>query len=484
MDAYRATIDETADMLADRVRDLRQPYSGASLAELRDLVDGVDLDTPLGSTGAALHEVGKLYLDHAIWFHEPTYLAHLNCPVALPAISAELLLAAVNTSVDTWDQSATGTLIERRMIDWTTARIGFGPTADGVFTSGGTQSNLHGLLLAREAALAGSTDRAADLPRLRILATTESHFSVGKSAGVLGLARDAVVPVATDGTGRMDPEALVDTVEELRDSGLLPMAVVATAGTTDLGCVDPLRAIGVACRHQRVWLHVDAAYGCGLLVSRRRRHLIDGIELADSVTVDFHKSFFQPVSSSAILVADGSTMRRIAVHADYLNPRTATVPNQVDKSLQTTRRFDALKLWMTLRTMGADQLGEMFDTVVDRAQETFRRLTADPDFEVAAVPTLSTVLFRYRPPWLTADDCDRLMPRLRARLFDSGVAIIAGTTLGRHYWLKFTLLNPDTNGEHIRSVLELIRRTARDLLDEEWDCDPAIEPATVAAGGA
>ena len=117
------------------------------------------------------------------------------------------------------------------------------------------------------------------------------------------------------------------------------------------------------------WLHVDAAYGGGLLVSLRRRHLLAGIERADSVTVDFHKTFFQPVSSSAIVVRDGATLAHVTHHADYLNPRTAVTPNQVDKSLQTTRRFDALKLWMTLRTMGPDLLGRYVDTVVELAAE-------------------------------------------------------------------------------------------------------------------
>ena len=479
LDEYRSSIDRTAAVLTERVRTLRRPYSGASLEQLQAMVDQVDIDSPLGSTGAALHEVAGLYLDHAVWFHEPTYLAHLNCPVAIPALSAELLLAAVNSSVDTWDQSTAATLIERRMIEWTAGRIGFGPGADGVFTSGGTQSNLHALLLAREECLAGIPgDRSAAFTRLRILATTESHFSIAKAAGLLGLPAEAVVPVATDGTGRMDPDALARTIDELRSTDLSPMAVVATAGTTDLGSIDPLGPIGALCQDRGVWLHVDAAYGCGLLVSTRRRHLIDGIQRADSVTVDFHKSFFQPVSSSAIVVRRGETMRRIAVHADYLNPSTARVPNQVDKSLQTTRRFDALKLWMTLRTVGADEIGAMFDRVVDLAQEAYRRLCDDVDFEVAAEPTLSTVLFRYRPPWLDVADCDRLLPRLRARLFADGSAIVAGTTLGGHHWLKFTLLNPDTTGEHLGLVLDLIRQAGQDLLDAEWD--PA---AIVAAPG-
>jgi L-2,4-diaminobutyrate decarboxylase len=449
LDAYTSAVWHASALLADRVKAVRQPYSGASVAELREQVDAVDLDRPLGDTGAALHEVARLYLDNAVWFHEPAYVAHLNCPVAIPALSAEVLIAAVNSSVDTWDQSTAGTLIERRLIDWTAGRIGFGPAADGVFTSGGTQSNLQGLLLAREVTGGG-----------RIFATTESHFSVAKSAGILGLGADAVIGVGTDGSGRMDPAALAAAI---KDAGGIPMAVVATAGTTDLGRIDPIDAIADVCERHQIWLHVDAAYGCGLLASQRRRQLLDGIERADSVTVDFHKSFFQPVSCSAIVVRRGETLRRIAVHADYLNPRAATVPNQVDKSLQTTRRLDALKLWMTLRAMGSDRIGEMFDAVVDRAHEAHRHLLDDPDFEALAPPTLSTLLFRFRPAGLSVPACDALIPRLRQRLFHGGRAIVAGTTVGGHHWLKFTLLNPNTTMDDLRDVLELIREIGRDL---------------------
>ncbi|MGO4428706.1 aspartate aminotransferase family protein, partial [Streptomyces sp. MCAF7] len=174
--------------------------------------------------------------------------------------------------------------------------------------------------------------------------------------------------------------------------GLVVMAVVATAGTTDFGSIDPLPEIADLCARAGAWLHVDAAYGCGLLVSPRRRHLLDGIERADSVTVDYHKSFFQPVSSSAVLVRDRTTLSHATYHADYLNPAHSAerlIPNQVDKSLQTTRRFDALKLWLTLRVMGADAVGELFDEVVDRAAEAWRLLDADPRYEVVTRPQLS-----------------------------------------------------------------------------------------------
>ncbi|WP_444978837.1 pyridoxal phosphate-dependent decarboxylase family protein [Actinoplanes couchii] len=465
LDAYTSGVWHASALLAGRVKAVRQPYSGATVPELQEQVDAVDLDRPLGDTGAALHEVARLYLDNAVWFHEPTYVAHLNCPVAIPALSAEVLISAVNSSVDTWDQSTAGTLIERRLIDWTAGRIGFGPGADGIFTSGGTQSNLQALLLAREEALE-SRNRAASLERLRIFATTQSHFSVSKSAGILGLDADAVIGVATDHTGRMDATALAVAIDDARRDGGIPMAVVATAGTTDLGRIDPVAEIAEICERQGIWLHVDAAYGCGLLVSPRRRHLLDGIERADSVTVDFHKSYFQPVSSSAIVVRRGETMRRIAVHADYLNPRTAALPNQVDKSLQTTRRFDALKLWMTLRTMGSDQIGDMFDTVIDRAADVHALIEADSDFEALAEPTLSTVLFRFRPAHLSVAECDDLMPRLRQRLFYGGRAIVAGTRIGGHYWLKFTLLNPNTTMDNLRDVLDLIRGIGREMTGE------------------
>ncbi len=281
----------------------------------------------------------------------------------------EAVLSAVNSSLDTWDQSAGGTLIERRLIDWTTERIGLGPAADGIFTSGGTQSNLQALLLAREEAKV----RPEHFTRLRIFTSECSHFSVQKSAKLLGLGADAVISVPVDRDKRMQTVALARALEQCVAEGAVPMAVVATAGTTDFGSIDPLPEIAALCEQFATWMHVDAAYGCGLLASRERGGLLEGIAHADSVTVDYHKSFFQPVSSSAVLVRDRATLRHATYHAEYLNPRRMAeerIPNQVDKSLQTTRRFDALKLWMTLRVMlGADGIGELFDEVCDLAAE-------------------------------------------------------------------------------------------------------------------
>ncbi|MDQ0842933.1 aspartate aminotransferase family protein [Streptomyces sp. V1I6] len=461
---YRRSVTEGVERVANRLATTRRPFTGVTPDQLAPVVSAIDLDRPLNDASAALDELEDVYLRDAVYFHSPRYLAHLNCPVVIPAVLGEAVLSAVNSSLDTWDQSAGGTLIERRLIDWTAQRIGLGPAADGVFTSGGTQSNLQALLLARQEA------KTTDLAKLRIFSSECSHFSVQKSATLLGLGPEAVVSIPVDRDKRMQTLALAAELERCRAEGLVPMAVVATAGTTDFGSIDPLPKIAELAGLYETWMHVDAAYGCGLLASPTRRHLLDGIEHADSVTVDYHKSFFQPVSSSAVLVRDAATLRHATYHADYLNPRRTVeerIPNQVDKSLQTTRRFDALKLWMTLRVMGADGVGQLFDEVCDLAAAGWELLAADPRYDVVVQPQLSTLVYRYIPRSVTDPALiDRANLYARKALFASGEAVVAGTKVGERQYLKFTLLNPETTTEDIAAVLDLIAGHAEQFLGE------------------
>ncbi|MFH9082950.1 lysine decarboxylase DesA [Streptomyces sp. NPDC017673] len=469
---YRRSVTEGVERVAAKLATTDRPFTGVTVDALSPAIDAIDLDRPLGDTLAVLDELEDVYLRDAVYFHHPRYLAHLNCPVVIPAVLGEAVLSAVNSSLDTWDQSAGGTLIERKLIDWTAARIGLGPAADGVFTSGGTQSNLQALLLAREEAEPGR-EGGDSLGRLRVFTSEVSHFSVRKSAKLLGLGPDAVVTVPVDHDKRMQTVALAHELERCRQDGLIPMAVVATAGTTDFGSIDPLPEIAGLCAQYGVWMHVDAAYGCGLLASLKYRDRIDGIERADSVTVDYHKSFFQPVSSSAVLVRDAATLRHATYHAEYLNPRRMVrerIPNQVDKSLQTTRRFDALKLWMTLRTMGADGIGQLFDEVCDLAREGWKLLAADPRYDVVVEPSLSTLVFRYVPAAVTDPaETDRANLYARKALFASGDAVVAGTKVGGRHYLKFTLLNPETQTADIAAVLDLIAGHAEQYLGESLD---------------
>ncbi|MGW6573295.1 pyridoxal phosphate-dependent decarboxylase family protein [Streptomyces sp. NPDC054945] len=480
-DLYRRSVTEGVERVAAKLATTERPHTGISVDELAPVINGIDLDKPLADAAAVLDELEDVYLRDAVYFHHPRYLGHLNCPVVIPAVLGEAILSAVNSSLDTWDQSIGGTLIERRLIDWTTERIGLGPAADGIFTSGGSQSNFHALLLARDEACRLVMKKALDegreltkaelLPKLRIFTSEASHFSVQKSAAMLGLGYEAVICVPVDRNRRMDTAVLALELEECASEGLFPMAVVATAGTTDFGSIDPLPEIARLADEHSAWMHVDAAYGCGLLASPTRRHLLDGIERADSVTVDYHKSFFQPVSSSAMLVRDRDTLKHATYHADYLNPRRMAeerIPNQVDKSIQTTRRFDALKLWVTLRVMGADGIGSLFDEVIDLAAAGWDIIDADPRFEVVVKPQISTLVFRYVPEGgdIRADLVDEANLHARKALFASGEAVVAGTKVDGKQYLKFTLLNPQTTTADIAAVLDLLAAHAEQFLGE------------------
>ena len=468
LDLFRDQVDQAADAVAAAMRRAKHVHSGVLPGELAPDFDRLDLDETCDDMGAALAELRRLYLDHAVYFHHPRYAAHLNCPVLVPSIAAEVVLSAINSSLDTWDQSAGATFIEQKLIAWTAERAGLGEAADGVFTSGGTQSNLMAMLLMRDGWCARQyghgTVQKQGLPaaasRLRVFVSEVSHFSLSKAAALLGMGHDAIVAVPCDAARRMDIDALKTAIADCRANGDVPIAVVATCGTTDFGSIDDMQTIGDVCRAEKLWMHVDAAYGCGLLVSNRHGHKRAGIDNADSLTVDYHKAFFQPVSCSAFIVRRGADLGLITHHADYLNPveaAAAGTPDQVNKSLQTTKRFDALKLWLTLRTLGADTVGEAFDGAVALARATYELMLAEPRLELLHRPELSTIVFRYRPCLTTSEaELDTLNASIRSQLARDGEAMIAATKVDGRRYLKFTLLNPATTVAQMGEIVDLI----------------------------
>lgn len=474
-DTVHVYEDESRDAIsrvANRLASVNAPTTGPTPQELKERIDLVDLHQPLGSTQDSFTELNELYLNDAVYFHDPKYAAHLNCPVVIPAVAAENFVTSINTSMDTFDQSAGATLIERKLIEFTAELIGFdaGQT-DGIFTSGGTQSNLQAMLIARNAATAKLHGALPErLANLRIYCSEDAHFSIRNAAMLLGLGYDAAVAIPTDAQHRMDVQALRRQLDADRAAGLVPMAISATSGNTDFGAIDPLLQLRAIATEVGAWFHVDAAYGCGLLVSSAHRHRLDGIELADSVTVDYHKSFFQPIGSSALVLRSAAAMESIAHYAEYLNPRAEAeaTPNQVAKSLQTTRRFDALKLWVTLRSLGAQRLGDMFDQVIALAEDAQQEVAMRAQLHMAADVQLSTLVFSFEDPQHPLDlaEHNALANQIRQRLYASGKAMIAATTVKGKRLLKLTLLNPNTTLTDISEILDAICRIGSAILAE------------------
>ncbi|MCW3464206.1 pyridoxal phosphate-dependent decarboxylase family protein [Chitinophaga nivalis] len=467
LEEYLTALGAAGERVAGFLRNNVHPFSGIRPATLLASFKEVDFDTPLPDYDALLDEVQQLYIQHATAFHLPQYIAHLNCPVLIPALAAEVIISAINSSQDTYDQSAGGTFMERRLIDWTGEQIGYSQQCDGVFTAGGSQSNLMGLLLARDyyavhhlhhnIKLYGCPPEAG---RFRIFVSEKAHFSNHKNAGILGLGEKSIVSIPTDTRFRMDAVQLETAIRQELAQGNIPIAIVATAGTTDFGNIDPLQEIARIAREYSIWYHIDAAYGCGLLLTDKYRHLLHGAEQADSITIDYHKSFFQPISSSAFIVKDKLHLNLIKHHADYLNPPEQdydALPAQINKSIiQSTRRFDALKLWCTLRLMGREKLGKYTEIIIETTQQAAVLIAADPEFDLLSDSDLGILVFRYHPAQTAIDLC-ALNQYIKQSLFFNGEIIVASTKVKGAFYLKFTILNPLTTLTHIREILAAIK---------------------------
>ncbi len=472
-DSYQQLIAQVAALAASCLPD--QPYSGKNAAALAELLNA-DVLPQTGSTGEAVFGKLRSIIANSVVVTHPHTVAHLHCPPLLSALAGEVVISMLNQSMDSFDQAPVATVLEQQVIRWLCGEAGLPETADGTFTTGGTQSNYLGLLLARDAFLTSQWNWSAQksgLPpearRLRILCSEVAHFTVEKSASQLGLGTDAVVRVETDEQFRMNPEALRKSLEALRAQGLLPFAIVATAGTTDFGSIDPLREIAHLARDAGAWLHVDAAYGGALLFSHRHRNQLAGIDAADSLSIDFHKLFWQPIPCSAFLLRDQRHFESMKLHADYLNPESHEnqgIPDLVTRSLLTSRRFDALKLWVSLQTLGRDKLGAMIDKTIDLAAYAASIVRRAVKLELLSEPSLSTVLFRYVPSRDQVDR-DRLNAQLRQRLFDRGMAVIGDTRVRGRRWLKFTCMNPTVTEPQLQHLVRIITEHGEQL-EREW----------------
>ena len=464
----RDTVTSLLDVLI--ATDRRPTFPATAASDLRTAAAAID---PLPDEGRSIDEVmaevGPTVLGRGVRTNDPLCAAHLHPPPLLAAAAAELAIGVTNQSMDSFEQSPAATYVEERLIARLNALLGMPSPSSGVLTSGGTASNLLGLLLARTAANDASDGLPESAQTWRILTSDTAHASIGQAADVLGLGCASVALVGTDHAGRMDPRALDRTLDELVRDGQRPIAITATAGTTDSGAIDPLDAIADRAQQYGLWLHVDAAVGSGLALSDRLRSMLAGIERADSVTADLHKLWWQPIGASALLVGDGASFDGLREPADYLNrAEDADVLNLVDRSLDTSRRFDALKVLISLQVVGRLRLASYVEHLVELACVGGQAATTSPSLELLAPPQTVTVLFRCRPPGVVQDgheriDLDGLNIAVQRHLFHTGKAVVGRTRVGGRVALKLTLVNPMATVDDVRSLLGLVEQTGSEL---------------------
>lgn len=370
---------------------------------------------------------------------DPLCAAHLHTPPLALAVAADLAASALNPSMDSWDQAPAASELEAALTRALAAEVyPRGPHPDALVTTGGTESNQLALLLARER-------HAGAHGPVQVLCGPGTHHSVRRAAWLLSLPEPVLLPAAS---GVLDPAALDDVLTDLHGPGL----VVATAGTTDSGRIDPLPEIADACERHGAELHIDAAYGGPLLFSPQHRAKLAGLDRAHSVTLDLHKLGWQPVAAGLLAVPDRNRLAPLGHTADYLNADDDTeagLPDLLGRSLRTTRRPDILKVAVTLRALGRTGLAALVDRTCAAAHHFADLVEQTPGLELYERPTISTVLFR--PTGAT----DEQIAHIRRTLLTEGRAVL-GRARGAdgRLWLKATLLNPHATAGDLTALIQ------------------------------
>ncbi|MCA9174159.1 MAG: aminotransferase class I/II-fold pyridoxal phosphate-dependent enzyme [Planctomycetales bacterium] len=394
----------------------------------------------------------------------PRYIGH-QVPAPLPLAGLfDLAMAVTNQVQGVYEMGPWAVATERAVIDRLGETIGL-PRGEfgGLVTSGGSLANLTALLTARNVRVADSWTMGLPADRRPVLvAHQETHYSVARAAGVLGLGAAQVVPVALDRERRMDPAALDRTLAQLKASDVPVVAVVSVAGATPTGAYDPLSAIADVCERHEVWLHVDAAHGGAACLSDRHRHLLDGLSRADSIVLDAHKMMFMPALCAFVFYRD--RRHRFATFeqsAPYLFDPTAPGMAEFDNAMVTmecTKRAAAIGLWAVWSLFGDRLFAALVDTVFETARTLHRLLDEAPDFDVLAEPTSNIVVFRHTPDAsLTDTQLDELQWSLRRRVIQNGAAYLTQTKLDGRCYLRSTIMNPLTTEADLRDCLAAIR---------------------------
>lgn len=401
---------------------------------------------------AALDDAARI-LDASIAQPRPRYFAFIGSSGLEIGAIADLLAHTydINLAVD----ARAATLIEEQAVRWVGEFIGY-PAAGGAFTSGGTISNVTALAAARERALPGSRHSGLGGRRVAVYCSEEVHYSVTRAVELLGIGSDHLRAVSLDGLRRMRPEALAAAIDEDLAVGITPIAVVATAGTTLTGAIDPLAEIATVCRERGVWLHVDGAYGLPAASVPGRAGLFAGLADADSCSVDAHKWLYLPKACGVVLVRDAAQLVDAFAHEQGYLPHQQHELHAADITLEYSRPFRALKLWLAFRAHGAAQFRDAIARNLDEADLLYRRAQATEDFEVQeAPPQLSIVPIRHAPPGVS--DVNAHNERLAAAIQADGRVYLASALIDDQVWLRPCFVNFRTTEEDVEALLEVAR---------------------------
>lgn len=417
---------------------------------------------------AVLDDFERKILPGITHWNHPAFFGYFATSSSVPGILAELLVAAIDVKAMLWKTSPAATELEQVATDWLRQMLGLGGEWFGITTDTASISSMLAIAAAREARpeLAirerGMAGRA-DLPRLRVYSSGHAHSSVDKAALALGIGLENVVKIADDDEFRMKPDALAAAIAADRANGYLPLACVATVGTTSMTSIDPVPAIAAICRRESVWLHVDGAYGGMLAIVPEYRHVLDGVDGADSLVVNPHKWMFTPFDCSAFYIRRPDILKRaFSLVPEYLVTREQDdVVNYMDYGVQLGRRFRALKLWMIIRAFGVRGLADRLRAHVALAQTFAGWVTASADWKLMAPVPFSLVCFRYAPEGRSDAELDALNEAIMHAVNAGGDVFLSHTKLAGRFTLRLAVGNIRTTEAHVALAWQRLNEAAR-----------------------
>lgn len=402
--------------------------------------------------------------------NHPGYMG-LITPSPNPAgILADLLASALNQNIGAWSIGPAAVVMERQVIRWLNDLIGYDEKAGGNLTSGGMMANFIGIKIGRDATTNNTAQHEGLHGKWAAYVSEERHVSVDKSVDAIGVGRNYLRTLPTDDSYSLRIDALEEAIEKDKANGIKPICIIGLAGTTNLGAVDDLEQMHKIGKRENCWLHVDAAYGGGMLLSHKYPNVLKGIQLADSVTIDPHKWFYAPLDAGAILVKDHDQLTRsFGISPPYLTDQSEQKNERYlfyVHGFEQSKRFRSLKVWTSFHHYGAKQIGEWIDRNIDQAKHLHQLAISEGLFISATEPIMSAVCLRYKVEGFSKEKLRQLHHKVAAIIEREGKYWFATTEMKGETWFRINPVNINTRMEHIDGLYQKLKETCREVEKE------------------
>ena len=459
--AFRRHAHEVADWIADYFEEVeRLPVR--SQARPGDLLGALPASAPEQPEPMEriLEDFRRLVPPGMTHWQHPSFFAFFPANSSPPSVLAEMLTAGMAAQCMLWETSPAANEMEARMMEWLQELLGLPRSWRGVIQDSASGATVCAMLAAREKARENTV-----VDRLAFYTSAEANSSVHKGARIAGFPLDCIRGIETDDRQAMKPDALAQAIRDDRAAGLTPACVVITLGTTGTGAMDPLAEIGGICRREGVYLHVDAAWAGSALILPEYRHLLDGIEHADSFVFNPHKWMFTNFDCSAHFLKDPESLQRsLSINPVYLqNTSDEQITEYRDFGISLGRRFRALKLWFVIRSFGAEGLREKIRSHIEWTGELAGEIEAAENFELVTGPNLALITWRYVPKGVSGAALDELNGRLLQAINDDGRLYLTRGSVNGRMVIRFSIGQTRTEARHVRSAWRTIQQIANSL---------------------